>query len=232
MFATYLTLAQEACEAVKAHKERLVDQVAHILADGVKQGAFQVADVKSTARAMFDATTRYHHPAHSDEWKDPATRGADRRAAGAVAQGPGSAAQALDPLSILSRIARVHCLISITPAMPGAIMGAEETVRLAIFADIHANRQAFAACLEAARGAGRGADRLPRRHRRLWRRSGMGGRHGDGSRRDRRDRRARQPRQRHRHPLREHERRSAGRDRMDPRPARAPRSGGSSPSCR
>jgi hypothetical protein len=20
---------------------------------------------------VFDATTRYHHPAHSDEWKDP-----------------------------------------------------------------------------------------------------------------------------------------------------------------
>jgi len=71
MFATYLTLAQEACEAVKAHKERLVGQVAHILSDGVKQGAFQVADVKTTARAVFDATTRYHHPAHSDEWKDP-----------------------------------------------------------------------------------------------------------------------------------------------------------------
>ena len=72
MFATYLTLAHEACEAVKAHKERLVGQVAHILADGVKQGAFQVADVNVTARAVFDATTRYHHPAHSDEWKDPA----------------------------------------------------------------------------------------------------------------------------------------------------------------
>jgi AcrR family transcriptional regulator len=71
MFATYLTLAQEACEAVKAHKERLVDQVAHIIADGVKQGAFQVTDAKVSARAVFDATTRYHHPAHSDEWKDP-----------------------------------------------------------------------------------------------------------------------------------------------------------------
>jgi hypothetical protein len=71
MFATYLTLAQEACETVKAHKERLIGQVAQILADGVKQGAFQVADVNVTARAVFDATTRYHHPAHSDEWKDP-----------------------------------------------------------------------------------------------------------------------------------------------------------------
>jgi len=72
MFATYLTLAREACEAVKAHKERLIDQVVQIISEGVEQGAFQVADVKLTARAVFDATTRYHHPAHCDEWNDPA----------------------------------------------------------------------------------------------------------------------------------------------------------------
>jgi len=72
MFATYLTLAQEACKVVNAHKEGLVDQVAHILSDGVKQGAFQVADIKASARAVFEATTRFHHPAHSEEWKDPA----------------------------------------------------------------------------------------------------------------------------------------------------------------
>jgi AcrR family transcriptional regulator len=71
MFATYLTLAQEACEVVKAHKERLVSQVAYILSDGVQQGAFEVTDVKASARAVFDATIRYHHPAHSDEWSDP-----------------------------------------------------------------------------------------------------------------------------------------------------------------
>jgi hypothetical protein len=72
MFQTYLTLAQEACKVVKAHKEGLVDQVAHILSDGVKQGVFQVTDVKASARAVFDATIRFHHPAHSEEWSDPA----------------------------------------------------------------------------------------------------------------------------------------------------------------
>jgi AcrR family transcriptional regulator len=71
MFATYLTLAQEACKVVRAHKERLIDQIAHILSDGGQQGAFQVADVKASARAIFDATSRFHHPAHSDEWSDP-----------------------------------------------------------------------------------------------------------------------------------------------------------------
>ena len=72
MFATYLTLAREACAAVNAHKESLVDQVAHIIAEGVEQGAFEVADAKTSARAIFDATIRYHHPAHSEEWSDPA----------------------------------------------------------------------------------------------------------------------------------------------------------------
>jgi AcrR family transcriptional regulator len=72
MFTTYLTLAREACEVVKAHKEGLVDQVAHIIAEGVEQRAFDVTDAKTTALAIFDATTRYHHPAHSGEWSDPA----------------------------------------------------------------------------------------------------------------------------------------------------------------
>ncbi|SDN23635.1 TetR family transcriptional regulator [Afipia sp. GAS231] len=71
MFATYLTLAREACRSVKGHKDCLVDQIARILSDGVKEGAFEVADVKASARAIFDATSRFHHPAHADEWNDP-----------------------------------------------------------------------------------------------------------------------------------------------------------------
>jgi AcrR family transcriptional regulator len=71
MFATYLALAQEACKIVKAHKEGLVDQIVHMLSDGVEQGVFHVTDAKTTALAIFDATTRFHHPAHAGEWRDP-----------------------------------------------------------------------------------------------------------------------------------------------------------------
>jgi AcrR family transcriptional regulator len=73
MFATYLTLAQEACKVIKAYKDGLVDQIAHMLSDGIDQGAFEVTDVKASARALFDATSRFHHPAHAEEWNDPAT---------------------------------------------------------------------------------------------------------------------------------------------------------------
>jgi AcrR family transcriptional regulator len=75
MFATYLALAQEACKVVKAHKDGLVDQIAQIISDGVKQGTFEVADAKASARALFDATSRFHHPAHAEEWSDPAQAG-------------------------------------------------------------------------------------------------------------------------------------------------------------
>ena len=95
MFATYLTLAREACKAVNCHKDCLVDQIAQILSDGVKQGAFEVADVKVSARAIFDATSRFHHPAPCRGMERSGHSGADRCAAGAAAQGPGSAAQAL-----------------------------------------------------------------------------------------------------------------------------------------
>ena len=89
---TYLTLAREACKVVKAHKEGLVDQIAHILSDGVKQGAFEVTDVKASARAMFDATSRFHHPAHAEEWNDPDLAVRIDALLALLLQGPGSAA--------------------------------------------------------------------------------------------------------------------------------------------
>ena len=164
MFATYLTLAREACKVVKAHKDSLIDQIAHILSDGVKQGAFEVADVKASSHAIFDATSRFHHPAHCGEWSDPQARRPDRRLAGAAAQRPGSAAQAL--IAVHAEIpapclqsdcapAAAICLISLNSGTsPADKFGAEESVLLAVFADIHANRQAFSACLDFARAHG------------------------------------------------------------------------------
>jgi pyridoxal biosynthesis lyase PdxS len=37
----------------------------------VQQGVFEVNDPKASARALFDATSRFHHPAHADEWSEP-----------------------------------------------------------------------------------------------------------------------------------------------------------------
>ena len=72
LFATYGVLAEEAREVVAEHVAALVDQVAAILADGVGQGAFAVANPAPSARAVLDATGRFHNPAHAAEWTDPA----------------------------------------------------------------------------------------------------------------------------------------------------------------
>ena len=54
-----------------AHVDTLVGQLARIIADGVAQGAFEAADPLSAGRAVFDATARFHNPAHAPAWGDP-----------------------------------------------------------------------------------------------------------------------------------------------------------------
>jgi len=71
LFATYVSLAADAREVVKAHVDALVGQAARIIADGIKSGAFTVKDARVAARSVFDATARFHNPAHAGEWSDP-----------------------------------------------------------------------------------------------------------------------------------------------------------------
>jgi hypothetical protein len=42
-----------------------------VLADGVARGDFQATDPATAAGAVFDATTRFHNPAHAPEWQAP-----------------------------------------------------------------------------------------------------------------------------------------------------------------
>jgi Tetracyclin repressor-like, C-terminal domain len=54
-----------------AHVETLVAQLARIITDGVAAGAFETGDARAAARAVFDATARFHNPVHAAEWSDP-----------------------------------------------------------------------------------------------------------------------------------------------------------------
>jgi AcrR family transcriptional regulator len=71
LFATYMALVADAREVVARHVDHLVDQVARIVADGVEQGEFEVGDPASAARAVLDATARFHNPAFAAEWSEP-----------------------------------------------------------------------------------------------------------------------------------------------------------------
>ena len=46
-------------------------QAAAIIEDGIARGEFRRVDPEETARALLDATTRFHNPAHAEEWSDP-----------------------------------------------------------------------------------------------------------------------------------------------------------------
>jgi AcrR family transcriptional regulator len=71
LFATYIELTADARDVVRAHVDTLVGQLERIIADGVAGGELQTADTAGAARAVFDATARFHNPVHAPEWSDP-----------------------------------------------------------------------------------------------------------------------------------------------------------------
>lgn len=71
LFTTYHTLAEAARAVVYAHVSELIAQLTAIIADGASRGEFAVTNAYEAAQAVFDATTRFHHPAHASEWSDP-----------------------------------------------------------------------------------------------------------------------------------------------------------------
>ncbi|MFJ6502218.1 TetR family transcriptional regulator [Streptomyces sp. NPDC091879] len=73
LFATYTVLLGEASAVVEEHIAELVEQVTQIVFRGVQEGDFSSVDGDSaaTARAVFDATGRFHDPAYAGEWEQP-----------------------------------------------------------------------------------------------------------------------------------------------------------------
>jgi AcrR family transcriptional regulator len=74
LFATYSVLAADLSETVEQHIEDLVNQLARIVEDGRTRGEFtadNIGDHSETARAVFDATMRFHNPAYAAEWSRP-----------------------------------------------------------------------------------------------------------------------------------------------------------------
>jgi len=72
LFATFSVLAVENSRVVDEHIADLTAQLTEIVRDGVARGAFTAAaDPADTARAVFQATGRFHDPAYASEWQRP-----------------------------------------------------------------------------------------------------------------------------------------------------------------
>ncbi|MGW2819789.1 TetR family transcriptional regulator [Streptomyces sp. NPDC001443] len=71
LFATYQVLAAESAEAVAAHIADLTGQLTRIVEEGVGTGAFAVPDPAAAARAVFQASGRFHDPGYARVWTRP-----------------------------------------------------------------------------------------------------------------------------------------------------------------
>jgi AcrR family transcriptional regulator len=87
LFATYIELTAGARQVVRAHVDSLVDQLGRIIGDGVARGELEAPDPSLAARAVFDATSRFHNPAHAPEWSDPGIDAAYERVRELVLRG-------------------------------------------------------------------------------------------------------------------------------------------------
>ncbi|MFG2883282.1 TetR family transcriptional regulator [Streptomyces sp. NPDC048297] len=71
LFATYTVLTDENGAAVGEHIADLTAQLTRIIEDGTGSGTFRTPDPAVAARAVFQATGRFHDPGYAREWERP-----------------------------------------------------------------------------------------------------------------------------------------------------------------
>jgi AcrR family transcriptional regulator len=87
IFATYHALALEAGDSIAAHVSHLTDQLQAIISDGIRTGEFMPCDAREAAKAAFDATMRFHNPAHAADWPSSENEAAFKRVVALVLRG-------------------------------------------------------------------------------------------------------------------------------------------------
>jgi len=71
LFATFRVLAAEHSTVSSAHVAFLLAQIRAIVVDGIAGGDFAACEPEVTARAILNATSRFHDPVHAAEWDTP-----------------------------------------------------------------------------------------------------------------------------------------------------------------
>ncbi|MFI6656017.1 TetR family transcriptional regulator [Streptomyces sp. NPDC050523] len=75
LFATYSVLVGDSGEVVSEHIAELTGQLTRIVRAGAEAGTFAVEDPAVAARALFQATGRFHDPCYAGEWELPGVEG-------------------------------------------------------------------------------------------------------------------------------------------------------------
>ena len=87
LFATYVALAGESRAVIGRHVDHLLGQLRALLDEAVARGELAPMHTAEAARALFDATARFHNPAHAVEWADPGIEAAFERVWGLLRAG-------------------------------------------------------------------------------------------------------------------------------------------------
>ncbi|CAN7230725.1 TetR family transcriptional regulator [Paenibacillus sp. LjRoot56] len=68
MFVMYANVTVIEVEMISTHMYRLIKQLEQIIEAGMASKELKQGDSESLARAIFLATSRFHHPSHAGEW--------------------------------------------------------------------------------------------------------------------------------------------------------------------
>ncbi|QWU16033.1 transcriptional regulator, TetR family [Paenibacillus sophorae] len=68
MFVMYADVTLETGDMITMHINRLMKQIASIIERGMQAGEFKPDSADAISRAVFLATSSFHHPAHAHEW--------------------------------------------------------------------------------------------------------------------------------------------------------------------
>ncbi|WP_285625019.1 TetR family transcriptional regulator [Actinoallomurus iriomotensis] len=71
LFATFRVLAAEHSTVSSGHVAFLLAQIGAIVVDGIASGDFAAGEPDVIARAILNATSRFHDPTHAEEWHSP-----------------------------------------------------------------------------------------------------------------------------------------------------------------
>jgi AcrR family transcriptional regulator len=68
MFEMYADVTKAAADLIAEHISTILGQLASLIRKGIEKGQIRDVQPEVLALALFDATSRFHHPAHAHEW--------------------------------------------------------------------------------------------------------------------------------------------------------------------
>ncbi|MFD2615906.1 TetR family transcriptional regulator [Terrilactibacillus laevilacticus] len=70
MFKMYAEVTEHSAELIDEHVNHIIEQMNVLIHQGIERHLIQNIEIRTLARSIFYATSRFHHPAHAYEWEN------------------------------------------------------------------------------------------------------------------------------------------------------------------